>query len=729
MININNKSKITFLSILTILSLSTIMPALVFAAPLANNGADWQYVNGNSWAQNYSPQTQIKADNVDELEVKWIFPLEGNQGTPAGLGLLSPGQGSNTPPVVLDGKVFLTTNYHRTYAIDAETGKQLWTHDYDVDLNEAIERLPLNFGPLGAMLASHLHGIRVWETGNVVLLAGLACDFYGIDVETGEDAFWVKDLCVDIPGNMYDYQQGAVSQTNIGTWEAGNQFIFVLPGIVHMFATQGDFRHTTMGIDMDTHDIIWRVFSYPPHGVLTKDWALQECDIGYFRDIPCSTVEAQAPENLEWDWAQPNQPPSIYGGVTANWGQIVVDEDSGILYTQTGNQGPYTYIGETPGPRLYGSTIMAIDMETGQRIWWQQPMPRDPYDYDCNWSGILADVPTLGKVYMKGCKEGHLNILDAETGVPIQIIDVVDEQYARGQISVAGTKEYQDGGIKYRLMDPLNHYDMREMVAPDGSPYCGDPCVVYPYWGNGIFSTDMTYDPVTATLFHYTGALQTTIVESVRPPWENNGLLSIDRAFPEVNSTIVARNVVTGEEKWSWYYDESMQRAAMVVTSNVLFTGFTDGYIRFFNSNTGELLREMNTGSIMNSGLTTGKDLNGDQKIFVIVASGGFGSPTPGTLMAIGLNDRAQAAATVTVTSTSRTTLTSIMTSTTTTTSTSVSTSVSTTTAQGQTQTQTQTVTSEVTGEAIGTITYAAIAVAVIAIIGAALLYTKKIKI
>ena len=43
------------LTTLAILSLSTILPAMAFAAPLANNGADWQYVNGNSWAQGYSP--------------------------------------------------------------------------------------------------------------------------------------------------------------------------------------------------------------------------------------------------------------------------------------------------------------------------------------------------------------------------------------------------------------------------------------------------------------------------------------------------------------------------------------------------------------------------------------------------------------------------------------------------------------------------------------------------
>ena len=733
------------LTTLAILSLSTILPAMAFAAPSGSDGGDWQYVNGNSWAQGYSPQTQISANNVDALEVKWIFPLEGNDGAPAGMGLLNPGQGANTPPIVLDGNVFLTTNYQRTYSVNAETGQQNWSHDYSVNLTEAADRLPINYGGFLALLVSHLHGIRVWEAGNVVLKSGLACDFYGIDVDTGETAFSVDDLCVDIPGNLYDYRQGSVSMTNIGTYEKGNQFVYVLPGVQHSWVFSGDFRHTTIGIDMNTHEILWRVYSFPPQGVLTQDWALQECSTGWFRDIPCSDVAA-AGDTLEWDWANPNEPPSVWGGVTANWGMLPVDEDTGLIYTQTGNQGPYTYIGETPGPRLYGSTLMAIDMNSGVRKWWSQPMPRDPYDYDCNWGGILADHPTLGKIYMKGCKEGLLHILDASDGSPIHMIYTTDEMVARGQIQPVGAIEYINGGIRYHEMDPFSEYDMRIMDAPDGSIHCGDPCYLFPNWGNGIFGTDKAYNPVTDTLFHYTLGIQREIVESVRPPWEEDQAISISGASFPTNSSVVARNVATGEEMWSWFHPEGTQRSALVTTSDIVFAGYRDGYIRFFNAATGELLREMNNGNTMSAGLTTGQDLTGDQKIFAILSTSG----TAGTLIAVGLNERAQAVAeTVTVTQTSRTTITSTSISTTTATTTRVSTTTATatstttatsrttvtqtqaaqtvtqtSTAAGEEVTQTQTVTAD--AEGMSTITYAAIAVAAIALIGAAVLYTRK---
>ncbi len=715
--------------ILCILSFSTFIPALAYAEPLANEAKDWHYVNGNSWAWNYSPQTQITKDNVEQIEVKWIFPVQAKATAVQGLQVSGSGvnEGSTTPPIVNDGIVYILSNFMRLYAVDAKTGKQLWTSDYKIDIEETSERIPITFGR-----SIHLHGFEYWEGGDAILYNGMACDFVAVDAKTGEDKFWVQDLCVDISGNLYNYQGRTISQPSIGIYEKGHQFIYVLPGSMHSTIFGGDARHVTLGIDMDTHQIQWRVFSFPPYDVPSKDWALQECDIGFFQDIPCSEVAAQAPENLEWDWAQPGEPPSMYGGVTANWGQLVVDEDTGILYTQTGNQGPYTYIGDTPGPRLYGSTIMAIDIEEGERIWWVQTFPRDPYDYDTCWSGILADVPGLGKVYMKGGKEGRLYVMDAATGEPHYVVDIVDEQYEWGQIGIEGATPTPNG-IKYHLNDPFDYYDMREMESPDNSKYCGRPCEVYPAWLNGVFATDKSYDPETGTLYHYAAALQISLIES--PPSELGKSVSIASFRPKMNSTIVARDIKTGEVKWTWFYAHDLQRSHMVITPELLFTGFTDGYVRFFDKDTGELLRELNLGSDLMVGLTTGQDVDGNQMIFTM---GGVGRSlftpfNPGFLVALGLSERAAGevrTTTVTTTSISRTTVTTTSATTRTVTSATTSTVTSsvTSTIVSTASAITTTVTSEVTEE-VGLpaeITYAAVAVAVIAIIAAAVLMMRK---
>ncbi|MBI2937285.1 MAG: PQQ-binding-like beta-propeller repeat protein [Thaumarchaeota archaeon] len=721
MSNNRRNYRLAILPILAILTFSTFATTLAYAAPLAVSDKDWQYVNGGSWAGNYSPEKQINKDNVGALEVKWLFPLEGKAQSAVAMRSLATNEGSTTPPIVVNGKVYVTTNYLRTYAIDAKTGKQAWVNDYVINATDLQSRIPVLFGNI---LQAHLHGIRYWAGGNSILLSGFACDFYGVDATTGKTSFWVKDLCKDTPGNLYKMRQGAVSQTNIGTYDKGNQFILVLPGAMHSTIYEGDFRHTTIGVDMTTKQITWRLFSYPPQDKPTKDWATQECDVGYFITTPCKEVAAKAPSNLEWDWAQPNEKPNIFGGVTANWGQIVVDEDTGLVYTSTGNQGPYTYVGSTPGPRLYGSTIMAIDAKTGKRVWWLQPFPRDPYDYDCNWGGVLADVKGLGKVFMKGCKEGRLFIMDAATGKPLNAIDVVNEQVGWGQVGQAALKEPNQGGIRYHLNDPLSKYDMREMESPDGSKYCGRPCDVYPHFSNGIFGTDMSYDPETGTLFHYAIGLQTTIVNSPAPVVGQS--VSITRAYPITNTTIVARDAATGKVKWTWFWNIAQQRSQLVVTPTLVFTGFTDGQMRFLDKDTGKLLREINLGSDMRVGVTTGQDSDGNQKIFTILgvsAAGRIAPTNPGIVVALGLAAGAEPkTTTVTTTQSTTVTTTSVSTSATTVTSTSSTTVATTvtTTAPGQTVTTTS------TAESIGPITYAAVAVAVIALIGAAVLVMRK---
>ncbi|MCL5317503.1 MAG: hypothetical protein M1503_04465 [Thaumarchaeota archaeon] len=742
------------ITILASLILSIISTSFAYAAPLANTEKDWQYLNGNSWGWNYSPQTQINNDNVKNLEVKWIFPLASKSSS--AIQALSINEGSSTPPIVRNGRVFVTTNYLRTYAIDAASGKQKWVHDYTINQQDIEKRLPMllpnNAGALG-ILNAHLHGIKYWEKGDALLINGMACDFYGINATSGKTSFWVKDLCKDVPGNLYKYRQGTASQDGVGTYDSGNQFIFVLPGSMHSYIYNGDARHVMMGVDMNTKQITWRVFSFPPQDKPTKDWALQECNIGFFLTTPCSEVAAKVPQNLEWDWAQPDQTPSIYGGVTANWGgQLVVDEETGILYTQTGNQGPYTYVGATPGPRLYGSTIMAIDLNAGKRVWWLQPFPRDPYDYDCNWGGILADVQGLGKVYMKGCKEGRLYVMDANTGKPHYVVDVVNEQVSWGQIGQAALKEPYQGGVRYHLTNISSHYDMREMLSPDNSTYCGRPCELYPYFLNGIFATDMSYDPGTQTVYHYASALQAQLVDS--PPPKEGGSVSITKQYPKTNTTIVARDAATGKVKWTWFYDVAQQRSHMLVTPTLLFTGFVDGYMRFFDKNSGKLIHEMNLGSDLKIGVTTGQDSKGKQMIFTIVGSGASAivPSMPGTVIGIGLSDRVSGgspggaqqtttvtttAAATTITSTATTTSTSvstsITTSATTVTTTSATTVVSTASAKTVTSTatepaQTQTVTQSVT-ETTGLqpeITYAAIGIAVIAVIAAGVLATRR---
>ncbi|MBI2937168.1 MAG: hypothetical protein HYY22_03085 [Thaumarchaeota archaeon] len=712
------------------LTFSTFAPVLVYAAPLANNSKDWQHIEGNSWGWNYSPQTQINKDNVNQLEVKWIAPIPGVASRPAGLQSISLGEGISAPLLIHGGKVAGVTNFLKTLQYDMVTGQLLWTNDYTVDVTKEITRLPLQ-----ASQPLHLHGTRYWEAGNAVLQVGLVCDFYGVDWNTGKTSFRVPDLCLNIPGNVYKYQSQLMGsgEAAIGTWEKGKQFIYGLQG-----SLQGDFvsgRSLFEGIDMDTKQVVWRVFNQPPQDMADKDWALQECDIGYLVTTSCSKF-ASDPSNralLEYDWqAVPGQPPHRLNGVSASWAEPIVDEDTGLMYIQTGNQSPYSNLTSRPGPNLYGSTIMAIDMNAGKRAWWVQPYPHDPYDKDCNWGGMLIDHPKIGKVFVKGCKDGFMYVIDAKTGKPLQRWDAVVESYGENDRS-------------YIIYDPPT----KEMLT---LPWAGagkeevkawarvNPTTVLLRPGVNDFAGDAAYDGENTIYYKPTAGewkMQTIDLEQSGA----KGLASwiVLPSSAPANTTLVARDLVTGQIKWSYGPFPGAHRVMgdhVVITGGMIIAPNNDGYIYYLDKDTGKLLRKMVMGATMITGASVGQDSAGNTKIMQIVGVGvqmmaGFvtpmGSPSAGTIVAIGLSEQAGGkATTVTTTAVSTSVTTSISTSiaTSTTTSATTVTTATTITSSAPTQTVTQSVT-QTTGLP-SEVTYAAVAVAVIAIIGAAVLLMRK---
>jgi outer membrane protein assembly factor BamB len=245
---------------------------------------------------------------------------------------------------------------------------------------------------------------------------------------------------------------------------------------------------------------------------------------------------------------------------------------------------------------------------------------------------------------------------------------------------------------------------------------------VYPNWTNGVFLSDRAFDPETQTYILYEGAQWAMVLEEHSYfPGETNykggNLFTTFRGLP-VNATLVARDLATGKVKWTWFYQPTMQRAAPIISGGMVITGWPDGIMRFFDKDTGKLLHQTSIGAPVVVQPTIGKDSAGDSKIFVLAGPSGplgvgdarFGlaglSRVPGTIIALGLSGRA--AQTTTVTSTSAST----------TTSTVVSTQPA----------KTTTVTSQIT-QTVGLpseVTYAAVAVAVIAIIAAAVLTTRK---
>jgi len=83
-------------------------------------------------------------------------------------------------------------------ALEAKTGKTLWKLEYKIDGNEAKKRLPLN-----PSISSHIHGINY--INGWLLQTGLDCSVRAIDAKTGKEVWVIKDICLNVPGNSYDW--------------------------------------------------------------------------------------------------------------------------------------------------------------------------------------------------------------------------------------------------------------------------------------------------------------------------------------------------------------------------------------------------------------------------------------------------------------------------------------------------------------------------------------------
>ena len=100
------------LALATTLSVALIAPAR--SAGQAGEDSEWPTVNGTLDGQRYSPLTQIDTSNVKGLKVAWRFRVAKTLG-------------SEDYPVVVGHTAYVTTSYGNIYALDATTGKKIWT--------------------------------------------------------------------------------------------------------------------------------------------------------------------------------------------------------------------------------------------------------------------------------------------------------------------------------------------------------------------------------------------------------------------------------------------------------------------------------------------------------------------------------------------------------------------------------------------------------------------------
>ncbi|MCS4538596.1 MAG: PQQ-binding-like beta-propeller repeat protein [Thaumarchaeota archaeon] len=629
-------------AVVTVLTLSMlaavitpIKPAEAQAVQLPRDQRNWEYLNGNEFGWNYNPQNRLNKDNVQFLELKWIYPMPTvTQQNLKIAGLAGIAEGSMAPPLVVDGTAFVSLNSRNIVALDAKTGKVLWTFVQEFNNTALDKRFPI------LTERTHQHGINyvdgfLWQND-------YGCKLTAIDAKTGKVAKQLTNLCLDLP---LDSPQGMGIPTNSGFYagaaahppayyKAGNILTWAMGGAAE--GTQGG-RSFVAGIDANTGKTAWRFFYIPPCGDPATckplfqrekqewgNWLVQNCNKIWIQQIKACTLDQDLLRN---DFGSMR----FNSGVSNVWGTMVVDQETGILYFGTAQAGPDWNATHAPGFRLFGASIIAINAKNGELVWAHQTTARDLWDYDCSWNTMLSTAKVKGqnrKVVMKGCKNGIVYVLDAATGEALHLLESPDIK----RTTLA------------RLYDPRSKADMTK------------PWTNYPstdaFWMNcqaaGCLESDIAYDPTRNMLF---------AASYNAPAWAKVGpadargvsLASVPAGTPPFtpknNATINAWDLDTGQLKWKYFIGDKGFRGGLMVSGGLIWGSAVDGFNRAWDADNGKVLYEANLGISTVTQPTIAADADGKIKVFRIVGGWNWfgiantGSSVPGALMVFGLPD------------------------------------------------------------------------------------------
>lgn len=325
------------------------------------NATEWPLHGGDSNEQRYSPLRQINADNAGKLGLAWFADLG------------EKGQWQSTP-VMVDGRIYVTTPWSKVYAYDAATGKALWKYDPKVPREIAATRLCCNNSNRGV----------TFHKGKL-LLGTLDGRLVAIDAKKGTKVWETRTT--DIKDDM----------SITGAPRVGNGLVFIGQGGGEYFQ-----RGYISAYDVETGKFAWKFYVVPGDPAKGPDHAASD------------NVMAMAARTWSGEWWKT-------GGGGSPWDGIVFDEKTGLVIFGTGNGAPWPAEDRSPGggDNLFIASIVALDSRTGQYRWHYQTVPQENFDFDNTSPLTTTDLVINGEkkhVVMQIPKNGVFYVIEAATG-------------------------------------------------------------------------------------------------------------------------------------------------------------------------------------------------------------------------------------------------------------------------------------------------------------------------
>lgn len=339
---------------------------------------DWGYYLGGQDANHYSSLNQITTENAARLQPLWTYHC-GDADTVQNLTQIQ------CNPLVIDGVLYGTSPKLRVFALDAATGKEIWSFN-------PFEGTAYDLSGMGVN-----RGLMWWQNGEERrLLVGIGSYVYALDPATGK------------PFADFGQQGRADLREGLGRNPADLNVLSTTPGVVYrdlvimgtrVSESEGAAPGFVRAYHVRTGKIAWTFHTIPNPGQFGFDtWP-----------------------RLAW----------LSAGGANSWAGMSIDTAQGTVFVPTGSATDDFYGANRHGANLFANCLLALDAATGKRKWHFQAVHHDLWDRDLPAPPNLVTLNQNGKTIQAVAqitKSGYVFLFDRKSGEPLFPIEEIPAQ-------------------------------------------------------------------------------------------------------------------------------------------------------------------------------------------------------------------------------------------------------------------------------------------------------------
>ena len=362
-----------------------VLSAGVATAQTGAANGEWPTYGGDLGHTRYAPLDHITADNFGDLEVAWRFKTD-NLGP-------RPEFRFEATPLMVNGVMYSTAGSRRAVvALDAATGELQWI--YSLDEGARGEAAPRRLSG---------RGLAYWDGGGDgadarILYVTPGYRLIALDTQTGRPVpEFGEDGLVDLKREYDQLIDPITGEVGLhATPIVANDVVIV--GAAHRTGgnprSRRNVKGYVRGYDVRTGKRLWIFHTIPLPGEYGRDTWLSDS--------------------------------AEYTGNAGVWAQISVDEELGLAYLPVEAPTGDYFGANRPGNNLFGESLVAVDLQTGERRWHFQLVHHGIWDHDIPCAPILIDITLNGrtvKAVAQPTKQAFLYVFNRETGEPIWPIE------------------------------------------------------------------------------------------------------------------------------------------------------------------------------------------------------------------------------------------------------------------------------------------------------------------